>query len=212
MFYFAIFKKEKWYKNLVLKISQKLSLPVKYFDFDNKTSVEEWLSFIKCADFVITDSFHGFVFSLIFNRPFLQIKNAKAQSRFDSMFRLLEIEDNSISKESKLDFDKIFVERDWKKINKKIDEEVKKAEQWMKQAFELPTKDNSEYEIENFLLINSQLQKTENKKLLNIYKNRRTIYINYNFYKICKLFSCRRKKENLSEKIPAYKEMISRIN
>ena len=70
---------------------------------------------------MVTDSFHGFVFSLIFNRPFVQVKNARAQSRFESMFRLLNIEDNSVSKEDKFVIEKILVKRDWNKINRKIE-------------------------------------------------------------------------------------------
>ena len=34
-------------------------------------TVEEWLALIKCADSVVTDSFHASVFSILFNRPFL---------------------------------------------------------------------------------------------------------------------------------------------
>jgi len=37
--------------------------------------VEKWLSNIYYADFVITDSFHGTVFSILFNKPFISIAN-----------------------------------------------------------------------------------------------------------------------------------------
>ncbi len=37
--------------------------------------VEKWLSAIYHSDFVITDSFHGTVFSIIFNKPFLTVAN-----------------------------------------------------------------------------------------------------------------------------------------
>lgn len=36
----------------------------------NETGVTDWLSFIKNADCVVTDSFHGCAFSMIFGRPF----------------------------------------------------------------------------------------------------------------------------------------------
>lgn len=39
--------------------------------------VEDWLSSIHSARFVITDSFHGTVFSIIFNRPFLTVANPR---------------------------------------------------------------------------------------------------------------------------------------
>lgn len=48
--------------------------------------VPEWLSNIKHADLVITDSFHGMVFSIIFQKQFLVFKNQKrGNARFESL-------------------------------------------------------------------------------------------------------------------------------
>lgn len=48
--------------------------------------VEEWLKGFLEADFVITDSFHGTVFSLLFNKPFLVIPNGhRGLARFHSL-------------------------------------------------------------------------------------------------------------------------------
>lgn len=38
-------------------------------------SIENWLSYIKYADFVLTDSFHGCVFSIIYHRPLVVFEN-----------------------------------------------------------------------------------------------------------------------------------------
>ena len=38
-------------------------------------SVYEWLSFFRDAEYVVTDSFHGVVFCIIFNKPFTAIIN-----------------------------------------------------------------------------------------------------------------------------------------
>lgn len=62
---------------------------------DRIDTVEEWLADFATADAVITDSFHGTVFSLIFNKPFIVIaNNARGNSRLESLLRLLEIEDS----------------------------------------------------------------------------------------------------------------------
>lgn len=54
---------------------------------------ERWLAAFRDADFVITDSFHGTVFSLIFERPFLTIYNAdRGNARFDSLRKLFSID------------------------------------------------------------------------------------------------------------------------
>lgn len=51
--------------------------------------IEEWLHGFMDASFVVTDSFHGMVFSLIFNKPFLVIANSKRGiARFKSLLSL----------------------------------------------------------------------------------------------------------------------------
>lgn len=57
-------------------------------------SIEEWLGSIRDAQFVITDSFHGTVFSILFNKPFLSIANVeRGASRFTSLLALFGLED-----------------------------------------------------------------------------------------------------------------------
>lgn len=51
--------------------------------------VEKWLRAFIDASFVVTDSFHGCVFSLIFNKPFMVIANSKrGRSRFESLLEM----------------------------------------------------------------------------------------------------------------------------
>lgn len=60
--------------------------------------VELWLEGLYKADFVVTDSFHGCVFSIIFGKPFVAItNNRRGSSRFHSLFKLLGLEDHLIS-------------------------------------------------------------------------------------------------------------------
>lgn len=50
------------------------------------SSVEDWLSGISNADFVFTDSFHGTVFAIIFNKPFIVCGNKqRGMHRFESL-------------------------------------------------------------------------------------------------------------------------------
>ena len=58
--------------------------------YKNKT-VEHWLSAILNSELIITDSFHCVVFSLIFNKKFVCIKNTHATVRFTSIFKRLGI-------------------------------------------------------------------------------------------------------------------------
>lgn len=68
-------------------------------------SVEEWLWNIKEAEFIVTDSFHGMVFSILFEKQFIVIGNEKrGLSRFSDFLdeiglssRLVLNKDNTIS-------------------------------------------------------------------------------------------------------------------
>lgn len=69
--------------------------------FLHPRSISQWLRNIRDAKYVITDSFHGTVFSIIFHKQFISINNKKRGSaRFESllskidlMYRLKNIED-----------------------------------------------------------------------------------------------------------------------
>ena len=66
-------------------------------------SVEEWLVNIAGSDFVITDSFHGTCFSIIFEKPFIAISNSeRGASRFSSLLGLLGLEERLIQNETEL--------------------------------------------------------------------------------------------------------------
>ncbi|WP_175058047.1 polysaccharide pyruvyl transferase family protein [Escherichia coli] len=67
-------------------------------------SVPEWLSNIKNANFVITDSFHCVCFCLLFQKEFLCCVNeSRGLSRLQSLLGMLELTDRICS--SKDDFD-----------------------------------------------------------------------------------------------------------
>ena len=57
-------------------------------------SVEAWVTIIKNASFVFTDSFHGLAFSLNFNREFLMYNSNPIRfTRIDSLLRKFELKD-----------------------------------------------------------------------------------------------------------------------
>lgn len=58
-------------------------------------SVEQWLRDFKEAEFVVTDSFHACVFSIIFNKPFVVVGNKKrGMSRFQSLLETFGLKDH----------------------------------------------------------------------------------------------------------------------
>ena len=67
-------------------------------------SISKWLAGFCDAQFVITDSFHGTVFSILFNKPFVAILNPKrGSSRFVSLLSMLHLEDRLITSTSNID-------------------------------------------------------------------------------------------------------------
>lgn len=59
--------------------------------------VEQWLRGFYDAEFVITDSFHACVFSIIFNKPFLAVGNqGRGMSRFKSLLAMFGLDDRLI--------------------------------------------------------------------------------------------------------------------
>lgn len=61
-------------------------------------TVEEWLKSFHDAQFVFTDSFHGCVFSIIFNKPFVVYGNAeRGMARFQSLLAQFGLEDRLVT-------------------------------------------------------------------------------------------------------------------
>jgi hypothetical protein len=64
-------------------------------------SVEDWLWQIKNAEFIVTDSFHGMAFSILFEKQFIVIGNAsRGLSRFTDLLSELGLCDRLISNEA----------------------------------------------------------------------------------------------------------------
>lgn len=58
-------------------------------------SIQEWLSYIQHAEYIVTDSFHGCVFSILFQKQFTIWKNESGgNGRLDSLFSVLKIQPN----------------------------------------------------------------------------------------------------------------------
>ena len=83
-------------KSLLDKIAKEKNLKLKLVsaDSDCTLSIEEWLAMFRDAKMVITDSFHGTVFSIIFNKEFYSICNtSRGNSRFNSLLSQFKLQD-----------------------------------------------------------------------------------------------------------------------
>lgn len=111
--------KEK--KEFIEEIKTTLQLTDTNIGFSNKSrpysSVEDWLSNFHHAQFIVTDSFHGCVFSIIFNKPFLAIGNPqRGQERFESLLSTFDLKERLIDLNN-FDLSVLKREINWNKIN-----------------------------------------------------------------------------------------------
>lgn len=84
-----------------------------------KPSIETWLRGFYDADFVITDSFHACVFSIIFKKQFVVVGNKKrGMSRFESLLKMFDLEDRLV--DEKIDLEKLKL-IDFHEVYRKID-------------------------------------------------------------------------------------------
>ena len=78
--------------------------------------VEQWLRGFYDAEFVVTDSFHACVFSILFNKPFIAIGNVRrGMSRFKSLLSMFGLEKRLITSSS-CDIEEI-EDINWSKVN-----------------------------------------------------------------------------------------------
>lgn len=83
--------------------------------------VEQWLKGFNDADFIITDSFHGTVFSIIYNKPFIAIANKeRGASRFESLLEELGLLDRLVYSNTEVTEELIKRKIDFDSVNSKI--------------------------------------------------------------------------------------------
>ena len=72
--------------NAMRKASEELKCETYYFPLNNDSSVQSFIYYIYKGKAVITNSYHGTIFSIIFNKPFITIYD-----RYNSMERYISI-------------------------------------------------------------------------------------------------------------------------
>ena len=115
---------------------------VKYSDiFADMTPYDigprEWINLIKNAEYVCTDSFHGTVFSLLFNKTFFDFRRysesnkMSTNSRIDSLLDLAGVDKNRILTGNE-DVDTVIKYKiNYNKVNKNIDKIRQESKKWL---------------------------------------------------------------------------------
>ena len=95
-------------------------------------TVEAWISGFRDADFVITDSFHGCVFSIIFNKPFIAIGNIdRGLSRFHSLLNTFNLTDRLVLDNEKAILELVNKPLDWESVNALLAKHQKSSKEFL---------------------------------------------------------------------------------
>ena len=120
-------------KNLVSKVAETLnlrpfSISIKSEDCINLKSkifptVTAWLKAFDEAEYIITDSFHGCLFSILFNKPFLVYGNKKrGLARFQSILKIFNLENRLIDTMNSFSEEIILEPINWKNVNQTLND------------------------------------------------------------------------------------------
>lgn len=92
---------------------------------DESISVNEWLYSIKNTRFVLTNSYHGVIFSVLFHRPFIVVlvQNSHMNNRVITLLQLLGLEDRIVHFFEPKTVDALLkCEIDWKMVQTTLDQ------------------------------------------------------------------------------------------
>jgi hypothetical protein len=99
---------------------------------------EDWLRSIADCDMLVTDSFHGVCFALIFQRPFVAISNpSRGAARFTALLGMCGLSDRLIYSFADLQgkMESLF-DIDWDSVQLQLDKEIERSRKWLKTAIE----------------------------------------------------------------------------
>lgn len=132
---------------------------------DREAFCEEWLSNIINSQFVITDSFHGMCFAIIFNKPFIAICNEERGSiRFVDLLKKLGLSSRLISTNDDISIIKRLLEMkiNYAKVNEILEQERIRSLKWLHHALETPKKyQMTEYDILHRKIQNAEIRANE---------------------------------------------------
>ena len=122
----------------ISNIQKRLEIRVKHIYLTNnkllkrfrfQDTIQNWLSLICNSQLVITDSFHGTVFSIIFNKPFyVLLNNNGGNSRIFSLLKIFGLENRVIQSQNEIIDENI----DWDNVNSELEKWKEKSLYFLK--------------------------------------------------------------------------------
>lgn len=91
-----------------------------------------FLELIYNAEYIVTDSFHGTVFSIIFNKTFLSVNPGVTSTRIECLLQLFNIKDRLLKNYN--DLDNIDYNINWNSVNKLVYDLREQSIDWLKNS------------------------------------------------------------------------------
>ena len=121
-------------KSFAKKYGKKLISIGFYFPWCDETIIPnpfEVLGYIKGADYIITDTFHGSVMSIKYNRPFAALVRSSNQQKMISLLSQFKLEDRIVSNMALLE-KSLLLPIQYQEINEIIDKEKIRSLEYLK--------------------------------------------------------------------------------
>lgn len=123
-------------KQLSKKTGYKLysiGMPQMWCDKQITATPFEFLSYIKNAEMIVTETFHGTIFSILYNKNFVAFVNHK--SKLEDLLDRFNLNSRDVS--GREDLISVLEEKiDYEKVNKILEKERKKSAKWLIDAIE----------------------------------------------------------------------------
>ncbi len=118
-------------------ISREYSCDEWEFEHYSKIEVADWIRLLEGSSFVITDSFHGFCFSIIFKKQFIALTPRGALNRFQTIARLTGLEKRIDAGGSNKEYSNLSP-IDYEFVRSKLEPEIIRSRQWLEQVLKKP--------------------------------------------------------------------------
>lgn len=136
---------------------------IKKMNMDNVKAyaeIEDWLYYYSNSNFIITDSFHGTCFAIIFHKPFISIANTqRGENRFISVLKELGLLNRLVYSfdEIKERKDELFSDIDYTEVDNILKQKKEESLEWLFNAIDGPRK------MDEFKMLDSKMFDIERK-------------------------------------------------
>lgn len=134
-------------------------------DFNN---IEQWLNYIKNAEFIITDSFHCVAMCIIFEKPFIVVnRDYGGTARIINILNKFNLQERFKNTLDDINHEDILIKIDWIKVREILKREKEKASNFLLEILLLKPNYKPKYENEKLSLIRKHFELEYNNKKYN---------------------------------------------